>query len=36
MDKKLIDTLYRWNSDKGRWEYWFQGAWVPYEKLSYC
>ena len=31
---KLIEMLYRWDLDKGRLEYWFQNAWVPYEELG--
>ena len=31
---KLIEMLYRWDLDKGRWEYWFENAWIPYEELG--
>lgn len=29
----MKDLPYRWDSDKGRWEYWFQGAWLSYEEI---
>ena len=31
---KENDLLCRWNSKEGHWEYWFQNAWVPYEKIK--
>lgn len=31
---KVSDLLYRWNLEEGRWEFWFQNAWVPYEKIE--
>jgi len=31
---ELIEMPYRWDLDKGCWEYWFQGAWVSYEELG--
>jgi hypothetical protein len=32
--RQITEMLYRWDLDKGRLEYWFQNAWVPYEELG--